>query len=344
MTRWQAHRMARVATYVVAVALLTLPSVAHAWGPKGHQLVGSVADQLLNPNAKAQVTALTGFALKTASNWADCAKDVRVGANGAHYVPTPAYHATCQAFETPAGIAAMEDFVRRNTNNCNRSKGADICHKQYHYTDVSIVHDRYDRKFIGTSDHDIVAAIAAAIAVLKGKPAPAPFDIKDKREAVLVLAHLVGDIHQPLHVGSVYLTAAGQPIDPESAVPFDPKTETRGGNSIDVGQTNLHADWDAVSNPLTAQQVEKLAIKARQVPASKGKTSSWPKKWATSTVVASQEAFSGVSFTPSAANPGHWVARFDDRSAYLDAKHALQDQQMAAAGARLAAVFNAIWH
>ncbi|WP_409362753.1 S1/P1 nuclease [Bradyrhizobium sp. CIR18] len=33
--------------------------------------------------------------------------------------------------------------------------------------------------------------------------------MKDKKEALFVLSHLVGDLHQPLHVGAVYLDSAG---------------------------------------------------------------------------------------------------------------------------------------
>jgi hypothetical protein len=126
--------------------------------------------------------------LRVAATWADCAKDVTQSDGGFVYKPDPKFHATCQIFETSEGIARMEDYVARNWDNCQRQPGDDPCHKAYHYTDVAIQHDHYELGFSGTSDRDVVAAINAAIAVLQGQLAPAPFSIKDEQEALLMLA------------------------------------------------------------------------------------------------------------------------------------------------------------
>src|SRR5436309_1048142 len=83
----------------------------------------------------------------------------------------------------------------------------------------------------GPDGHHTVGAVAAATHVLKGDAVPAPFNFKDKREALLALAHYMGDIHQPLHVGAVYLDANGKRVNPDGGT-FDPKTATRGGNQI----------------------------------------------------------------------------------------------------------------
>src|SRR5205814_265690 len=50
-----------------------------------------------------------------------------------------------------------------------------------------------------------MSAINAAVTVLKGNPSPDPFKIKDKTEVLFLLSHFVGDVHQPLHVGAIYL-------------------------------------------------------------------------------------------------------------------------------------------
>lgn len=327
---------------LVAAMTLLAPTTASAWGPIGHQLVGGVADLTLNARANAQVAALIGMPLKLASNWADCAKDVRFTAGGAKYTPTPAYHRYCKTFETPAGIAEMEDYVNRNATNCDQSKNTEQCHKQYHYTDVAIEHDDYEPTFVGTSDHDIVAAIAAATLVLEGKPAPAPFSIKDKPEALLLLAHLVGDIHQPLHVGAVYLTPDGQLVDPDKATPFDPHTETRGGNDIHDGAQNLHAEWDAVTGTVTASHIKSLA-KLASVPTSPGPLTRWSTAWASDTVEESHQAFAGLTFTAKPNRPGSWLVAFTDHPAYVAARKKLQDKQLATAGERLAQLLNGIW-
>ncbi len=64
-----------------------------------------------------------------------------------------------------------------------------------------------------------------------------------------MLAHFVGDLHQPLHVGAIYLDAAGTPANPDQGT-FDPDTETAGGNSISEAHGNLHPDWDALSKEI----------------------------------------------------------------------------------------------
>lgn len=80
----------------------------------------------------------------------------------------------------------MSDFVRRNDTNCSTKPGKGACHNEYHYTDVAIQHDHYDKSFVGTRDDDVVGAVVAATHVLKGEPATAPFNIKNKREALPV--------------------------------------------------------------------------------------------------------------------------------------------------------------
>ncbi len=69
-----------------------------------------------------------------------------------------------------------------------------------------------------------------------------------KREAVLLLAHLVGDLHQPLHVGSPYLTLQG-----ELAIPTADDLHagrilaSEGGNKLHINGTGdvMHSYWDA---------------------------------------------------------------------------------------------------
>lgn len=70
---------------------------------------------------------------------------------------------------------------------------------------------------------DIVEAIGRFTDVLKNKKAT----LEEKQQAVKFLAHFVGDIHQPLHVG---------------------KPGDKGGNEVKVkwfnNETNLHHVWD----------------------------------------------------------------------------------------------------
>src|SRR5262245_7995923 len=223
---------------LLSMLLYLIVTKAHAWDYQGHRVVGSIADHLLHPTAKARVAQILGFDLRTAGPWADCVKGVVHTSNGAfeyredpHH---PEYEVPCTGFRTPAEQARMEDYVRRNWSQCRYpDTGPERgCHNTYHFDDVSEARDRFDRSFSGTNDHDLVAAITAAIAVLQDRTPQGPFSIVDKKEALFMLAHFIGDLHQPLHVAAVYLDANGARVDPDAQGKINPATETAGGNNI----------------------------------------------------------------------------------------------------------------
>jgi hypothetical protein len=334
-----------LAAFACADVLLKAP--AFAWGPDGHHSVGAIADQLLvGSHAAGEVMALLGgLTLQDAAVWADCAKGIDPSKNYSYQ--SPGHYPECAIYETPAHEAEMADFVRRNDTNCLRKPTEEICHKQYHYTDVAIQRSAYARGPVGTRDDDVVAAIAAAMRVLKGDSAPAPFNFKDKREALLVLTHYVGDVHQPLHVGAVYLDAIGKTVDPDAGK-FDPSTETRGANQILVTSTganapishNLHATWDAVPASLTSSQINGIWLRqAKAVPATAGDTFGWPTSWATETLGQAQKAFAGLTFGKQEA--GHWVVVLP--ADYSTQMSNIKQQQLTVAGARLSQILQAIW-
>ncbi len=339
--------MKSIAKALLCATMLSASASVWAFGSRGHQVAGAIADKMLNAHAAAEVKKNLGMPLRAASTWADCVKDVMpVAGVGLRYRADPKYHAACASFETAAGIARMQSYVQRNWKTCSTDPKVSACHKKYHFADVAIQQSGYDRAYAGTSDHDIVSAINAAVAVLHGQTTPAPFSIRDKKEALLLLAHLVGDLHQPLHVGSVYLDSQNQAIDPGTAgTPIAKSTDTLGGNAIEDGSTNLHAEWDDVStalNPLAL--APPLLAEARAVPATAGDFNAWPTAWATETVLAARNAYKGLSYTHQGAlKAGDWVVKMADRPAYAAQRRALQEQQVTRAGARLAQLLNAIW-
>ncbi len=93
----------------------------------------------------------------------------------------------------------------------------------WHYINVPISAAKFDAREV-RGDANVVAQIKHARKVVADKAMPK----KDRRRALLFLVHLVGDIHQPLHVGD---------------------NNDRGGNLTQVqffGEgTNLHRLWDS---------------------------------------------------------------------------------------------------
>lgn len=337
----------RVCTGVLAaVMIVVMAAPAAAYGPKGHQVIGAIADSQLSDAAKAAVAKNLGYPLRTAATWADCVKDVEKSNSKFVYKLDPRFAASCKVFGTKIGKDRMVSYARRNWDNCDDPAMTKGCHALYHFADVPIQEDHYDRAFTGTSDHDIVSAINAAIAKLQGNAVPAPFSIKDKAEAILMLAHLVGDLHQPLHVGAVYLDSHDKPADPGPVTtPHDKAMDTRGGNELEVGSGNLHANWDDVLSSWDPQRLSKETVDAaKAVPATSGDVTVWAATWASETVKASQAAYDGLTYTHAGAKKvGDWVTAFPDRAAYLTNKNAVQKQEMVTAGARLAKILNAIW-
>lgn len=321
---------------LLAATLAFLVTCADAWNSPGHQAVGYIADQLLVGTSTAkEIRKILGTNLKTAAVWADCAKGVsHSNKTGQFSYTVNSRYAECAIFERNGGQALMIDYVSRNWDNCTAAAGAEVCHKQYHYTDVSVAQDAYAMGLPGTSDHDVVHAIKAAIIVLKGGEAPAPIDIASKKEALRLLAHFVGDIHQPLHVTAIYLDDDGNPVDPtlDNASQFS----TRGGNSILDHSKKLHAEWDAVAAQLTPDRLTPADISsARQVPLSSGPVEEWSVMWATETLSAGKTAFANIVFTDKTGSS--WNVR-ELPPDYAASRMALQRQQELKAGARLAQI------
>jgi hypothetical protein len=326
---------------LMAATFLCGSAVTFAWAAPGHQTVGSIADSLLAGThaARAVKSILGNEKLETASLWADCAKGVREKAP-LEYVVNSRF-AECKPFETAAGEAQMVDFVTRNLSACMPVPGDEACHRQYHYADVAIERSAYARSQIGTSDHDIVSAINAAIAVLQGGVSPAPISFASKREALRVLAHYVGDIHQPLHVGAIYLDASGHQVDPDSGT-YDPATKTQGGNRIlDQGKDFHTTGWDAIPANLTAAKFRGGVAQAKRVPVTPGPIDQWAAAWASDTVLASHTAFSGLVFGAENTANGTWPVT--ESVGYSAARASLQKMQLVKAGARLAQLLQAIF-
>src|SRR3954469_9072021 len=369
--------MARVALILAYVCSFILLQSGHvlAWGYQCHEVVGAIADELIadNPNAKKQVHDILNsplpsndevkqqkdlrlfreVSLQQAGPWADCVKSVahhdgnrfKYELDAAH----PEYETPCIPFNSALERARMEDYVKRNWSapDCSYHPAGfeQGCHNTYHFDDVAIQRDGYDRNELGTNAHDVVAAINAMIAVLTDKAPQPPFAIRDKKEALLLLTHFVGDLHQPLHVGAVYLDPQGALVDPDAAHTVDEKTETAGGNSISDENVNLHSEWDDIPFDIGLKATRELMASARAVSADDpSSTDGWAALWATDTILAAHEAFKDLTFGPKA--DGKWPVSYgsqDRHMAYLHRMDGIKRQQLAKAGARLAEILNTIW-
>jgi hypothetical protein len=199
---------------IVALGAAFVTGNALAWGNDGHRIVGSIADQLIKgSNAEKQVRALLmpGESLEKVANWMDCVKGTYCGPQ----------------------TQEMMDYTAANPK-----------HSEYHYTDVPFQLDEYHDHGVGTDEHDIVQSLRQAVWVLQGKDGAAvnPHHFT-KRQALLLLTHLAGDVHQPLHVGAAYVSKEGMFVIPAKQEQIDGLNvfNAQGGNNLLLDDVKLNA-------------------------------------------------------------------------------------------------------
>jgi hypothetical protein len=347
--------MLRLLFAVGGLIFLLNPDAASAWAFQGHRVTGSIADELLrDSNAATQVKDILNegdpegkLTLRLVGPWADCVRSVARQPDGTfEYVVNPEhyeYEVPCRPFKSDAERARLVDYATRNWSTCEDPPPAG-CHTIYHFDDVAIQRDRYDRGAQGTNAGDLVSVIGAAIAALTGRPVPPPFSIKDKKEALMLLVHFVGDLHQPLHVGAIYLDADGNLVDPDVAHVIDPATETHGGNAIQDQNVNLHAEWDDIPFDLGDARTRELMDAARAVPPSVGTIDDWAVSWASDSLQIARQAFAGLRFQQTDPPPKvKWSVSYEDPTAYRLMADAIKRRQLAKGGAHLAEILKTIW-
>jgi hypothetical protein len=195
---------------LVAFAFVLVGPPLFAYGPTGHEIVGGIADKLIaNTPAAEKIYALTdGITLERASIIADEIKAWdKTGVDDLNAFP--------HYDEYPKIGNQLREFWHANPPTLDPKSPAPS-HHRFHFTDVPILNvQTYREGKTGRSRWDIVHMIAYCVDILRGEiPEDNPRKIT-KALAVILVAHYVGDIHQPLHVGAEYFNKAGQAVDPD---------------------------------------------------------------------------------------------------------------------------------
>ena len=302
-----------------------------AYDGTGHETVGTLAEQQLSgTRALREVRSLLlpGENLATAATWAD-----RIKAPVESLEP-----------EDRAYVEAHPD------------------HGTYHYCDVPFQQGEYRLGMPGTRKDDIVQILKISIEILR-TPADAknnPLNI-DKRTALRLVAHLVGDLHQPLHVGCSYVSNENEYVDPCVGPQGQ---DDAGGNYFHIARPKgmrLHAYWDVVT---VRSAIERLAPEPEaDFPAAlatayppqdswkpMGPIETWPKQWADDILKSAPATFDGVKprdrFTvaPTERDPKEhfeWVVSLPE--GYRERSRDTVERELAKAGYRLAFLLKAIW-
>lgn len=241
--------MGRFAVMVLTVAGLT--ARAFGYGAEGHSWIGAIADvKLKNAPAAAKISAiLDGLSLAQAAALPDQIRNWdRTRPDSPQFFRLP---------DHPRIEKELQDFWFANPPYGN-DPATKPSHHWFHYTDVPVVDSGlYAHGLTGRSQWDIVHMIPLCIRVLQGtEPADNPRKITPTI-AVILLAHYLGDIHQPLHVGAGYFNTMGRPVNPDSG-PDQAGFDDQGGNGLTLYLTDdknpktgkrhsagkLHTFWD----------------------------------------------------------------------------------------------------
>lgn len=214
------RRLVSITGSVILILASVSPSLA--WGPDGHETVGKIASLRINQHTQEKIAQIlkSGETLANISNWADFVKN-HIGEHN----PDP---------DTDA-------FLQDVTHNKNNAA--------WHFDDLPLGCTSYDTCEGFTPDADIVHLINICIRTLQGQPDPnQPLS---QRNAMRLLVHFLGDIHQPLHVGSGYINENGPHhtiliVRDPAAITQNQFPKDRGANLliIDNQQKNLHSFWD----------------------------------------------------------------------------------------------------
>jgi hypothetical protein len=305
---------------LIVIALFNLARVISAYGPLGHEIVGAVADRrLAGTETAAKVNALLdGMTLQRAANVADEIKAWdKKGADDLtafpHYPKWPQIE------------RQLREFWKANPPSPDASETTPS-HHWFHYTDVPALDpEKYADGKTGRGNWDIVHAIPFCVAVLRGEVSEDNPRKITKPIAVILLAHLVGDIHQPLHVGAEYFNENGAPADPDRG---RPGLGDEGGNSLSLVENataqhprhyyhSFHAFWDldtvrnlvmgtpdelrteqrnAVYEPAKEKLITDFVMTEPKNWRTTGEVKTWAEQWANEILPLAREAHTRVQF------------------------------------------------
>jgi hypothetical protein len=276
-----------VALVLGAIVFLAPVGSIFAWGDDGHQTVGKIASLRIKKKTSERIAQILkpGETLANIATWADTVKE-RVGKT-----------------DPDADTNAFLQDVAHNEKN-----------REWHYDDLPLDCKDYQTCTAFAPDNDIVHMLNICIRTLQGHPDPNhPLS---QRNALKLLVHFLGDIHQPLHVGCGYIDVngpGGTMVIARDPIAIKQKNlpSDNGANQliIDKDKKKLHGFWDfdlvtSLMLQTDKQTSDTLGLFLREtVPAKsdwnpRGAVSTWATQWANDSLRQSHDhAYKSVSIT-----------------------------------------------
>ena len=184
--------------YLLCITVLSLPSTnASAWGIVGHRIVCEVAYDLIRPETRESVDSLTAAFSKPNG------KTFKQFTDACHFADTARHNAR-------EGFSRWTEYAK---------------YDHWHYVNLPRNATKLTSEVVNCKQDCVLHAIEEHGAIFSNQEMP-----KSRRgEALILLAHWVADIHQPMHASFA---------------------DDRGGSSIKLNDTlgygrHLHSAWDA---------------------------------------------------------------------------------------------------
>ncbi|MFT3930860.1 MAG: S1/P1 nuclease [Spongiibacteraceae bacterium] len=285
--------------YVIAALLILSGNDSYAWGDKGHQVIAHIAWHYLTPATREKIdtllrdddSGLTATDFISQSEWADEYRDSDRNTTKARYEQTRRWHYINLKLAHPDFAKACYGSPPLKPNELASRGPANACIT------------------------DKVEQFAAELASSKTS-------IAERRLALQFLIHLVGDLHQPLHVGD---------------------NNDAGGNDIDVSakgfkRGTLHRYWDTAVIGKLGRKPETIA---RRLIEQMGQNwQRWqrgnPRDWTMETFSVSRDSV--YAQLPPMDSAG--IYRLDER--YVESSKNAAAQQLSKAGVRLAGMLESL--
>ena len=173
-----------------------------------------------------------------------------------------------------------------------------------------------------------------------------------KPQALRLLVHFVGDIHQPLHCGTGFydLSDLSHPVlitDPRLCIG---KPNDRGGNDLFFGtdpNQELHTLWDeglvsAIRNSAEYRSLADWLESTQSVSPMTGDYHIWPEQWAIDSVKQARKAYQKIELNTATIDGQRLRITIQLPTAYVEQNRSLAAAQLAKAGLHLAQLLNAI--
>jgi nuclease S1 len=162
----------RIASLLLAVCTL-VPSSAFAWGPRGHRLVGMIAEKRLAQTAPEVLSRARAILRATNKRDTNC-EPVDPARSFADVAGTP------------------DDF---------RQIELALVTRDWHFVNIDIANPTYDQERDCPNGDCVVRRIERMREILRDRNRAAC----DHESALIYLIHFVGDMHQPFHTGFGHL-------------------------------------------------------------------------------------------------------------------------------------------